>query len=112
MASPASRASKSAEDVKATTEDLEADIARLKDDIAQLAKQLAATGEHSVSAAKRAASEGVEQLRVQGEAKLAELRSGAKDLEQQVSDTVREKPITSLAIAAGVGFLFALLTRR
>jgi ElaB/YqjD/DUF883 family membrane-anchored ribosome-binding protein len=25
---------------------------------------------------------------------------------------VREKPVTSLAIAAGVGFLFALISRR
>ena len=31
---------------------------------------------------------------------------------QQISDSVREKPLTSLAIAAGVGYLFALLARR
>jgi len=95
-----------------TTEDLQADIARLKDDIATLTKQLAATGEQSMKTARRAASEGVEQLRTQGEATLADIRSGAKDLEAQISDAVREKPVTSLAIAAGVGFLFALFTRR
>ena len=31
---------------------------------------------------------------------------------EQVLANVREKPVTSLAIAAGVGFLFALLSRR
>lgn len=91
---------------------LEADIRQLKADIAKLTKQLAATGESGYGTAKRAAAEGVEQLRVQGEAAMDSLRSNARDLEEQVLASVREKPVTSLAIAAGVGFLFALLSRR
>ncbi|TJV02130.1 MAG: DUF883 family protein, partial [Mesorhizobium sp.] len=62
--------------------------------------------------ARRVAAEGVEQLRAQGEAAFENMRSNAKDLEAQVVASVREKPVTSLAIAAGVGFLFALLARR
>ena len=92
--------------------DLEADIEQLKADIAKLAKQVAETGEHAYGTARRAAAEGVEQLRAQGEAALERLRANAKDIEAQITDTVREKPVTSLAIAAGVGFLFALLARR
>ena len=92
--------------------DLEADIKQLKKDLEKLAKQMAATGEHGYGAAKRAAAFGAEQLRTQGEAKLEELRANAKDIEEQILATVREKPITSLAIAAGVGFLFALIARR
>ena len=53
-----------------------------------------------------------EQLRAQGEAAFENVRSNAKDIEAQVVASVREKPVTSLAIAAGVGFLFALLARR
>jgi ElaB/YqjD/DUF883 family membrane-anchored ribosome-binding protein len=98
--------------VEKTTSDLEADIRQLQDDIAKLAKQLAETGQHSYGTARRAASEGVEQLRVQGEAAIEGLRGNARDLEEQVLASVREKPVTSLAIAAGVGFLFALMTRR
>lgn len=94
------------------TADLEADIKQLKADLEKLAKQLAATGEHGYGTAKRAASLGAEQLRAQGEAKLDELRANARDIEEQVLAHVREKPVTSLAIAAGVGFLFALLARR
>ncbi|MGY3327209.1 ElaB/YqjD/DUF883 family membrane-anchored ribosome-binding protein [Mesorhizobium sp. USDA 4775] len=60
----------------------------------------------------RAATEGVEQLRAQGEAAFDSLRGSAKDIEAQLLANVREKPVTSLAIAAGVGFLFALLARR
>ena len=54
----------------------------------------------------------VEQLKAQGEAAIDSLRGSARDLEDQIVANVREKPITSLAIAAGVGFLFAILSRR
>ncbi|QKC81455.1 DUF883 family protein [Mesorhizobium sp. NZP2077] len=92
--------------------DLEADIRQLKADIDKLTKQLAKTGEHGYGTARRAATEGVEQLRAQGEAAYDSLRGSAKDIEAQLLANVREKPVTSLAIAAGVGFLFALLARR
>lgn len=95
-----------------TNPDLEADIRQLRADIAKLTEQLATTGEHSYSTARRAAREGVDQLRAQGEAAIEGLRSNARDVEEQVLATVREKPITSLAVAAGIGFLFALLSRR
>jgi ElaB/YqjD/DUF883 family membrane-anchored ribosome-binding protein len=94
------------------TADLEADIQQLKADIEKLTKQLAKTGEHGYGAARRAAAEGVEQLRAQGEAAFENVRGSAQDIEAQIIASVREKPVTSLAIAAGVGFLFALLTRR
>lgn len=92
--------------------DLETDIKQLKADLEKLAKQMQATGEHGFGTARRAAAAGAEQLKAQGEAKLEELRASAKDIEEQVLAHVREKPVTSLAIAAGVGFLFALLARR
>jgi len=95
-----------------TNTDLEADIKQLKADIEKLTKQLAKTGEHGYGTARRAATEGVEQLRAQGEAAFDNLRGSAKDIEAQMMASVREKPVTSLAIAAGVGFLFALLARR
>jgi ElaB/YqjD/DUF883 family membrane-anchored ribosome-binding protein len=95
-----------------TNSDLEADIRQLKADIEKLTKQLAKTGEQGYGTARRAASEGVEQLRVQGEAAFDSLRGSAKDIEAQMMASVREKPVTALAIAAGVGFLFALLARR
>ena len=95
-----------------TASDLDADIRQLRADIEKLTKQLAATGGLGYGTARRAAAEGVEQLRVQGEAAMDSLRSNAHDLEEQVLASVREKSVTSLAIAAGVGFLFALLSRR
>ena len=95
-----------------TPEDLAADIEQLKADIAKLTELLQETGQHSYGAARRAATEGVEQLRAKGEEAIENLKASANDFEQQISDSVREKPLTSLAIAAGVGYLFALLARR
>ena len=95
-----------------TVPDLEADIKQLKADIEALTKQLALTGEHGYGAARRAATQGAEQLKVQGDAALDSISATARDLEDQLMQTVREKPVTSLAIAAGVGFLVALLARR
>jgi ElaB/YqjD/DUF883 family membrane-anchored ribosome-binding protein len=107
----ATAAGKTANDGR-TSSDLEADIRQLKADIEKLTRQLAKTGEHGYGTARRAASEGVEQLRAQGEAAFDNLRGNARDIEAQITASVREKPVTSLAIAAGVGFLIALLARR
>jgi ElaB/YqjD/DUF883 family membrane-anchored ribosome-binding protein len=107
----AAAAGKTANEIP-TNSDLEADIRQLKADIDKLTKQLAKTGEHGYGTARRAATEGVEQLRAQGEAAFDNLRGNARDIEAQMVASVREKPVTSLAIAAGVGFLFALLARR
>ncbi|OHV88909.1 DUF883 family protein [Mesorhizobium sp. ORS 3428] len=92
--------------------DLEADIRKLRADIEELTRQLAKTEEHGYGAARRAATEGVEQLRARGEAAFETMRGNAQDIEAQLIASVREKPVTSLAIAAAVGFLFALLSRR
>lgn len=97
---------------KDEAQDLEAEIAKLRAEMAALADQIAKTRDSSVSAARKAASEGLEQMKVQGEAAMEDLKANARDVEQQLTETVREKPITSLAIAAGVGFLFAVLMRR
>lgn len=95
-----------------TNSQLEADVSQLREDIARLTEQLGTVGEHSYSAARRAAVEGAENLRAQGEAALDTLRVNARDLEDQVLASVRQKPVTALAVAAGVGFLFAMIAGR
>lgn len=107
---PASKTDKNA--IKADAADLEAEVARLREDISRLTEQLGRTGEHTVAAARRAASDGAEQLRAKGEAAMDTIKSKSGALEQQISEVVREKPITALAMAAGIGFFFAFLSRR
>lgn len=95
-----------------TERSLEEEIKQLQKDVAKLTEQLTKTGRHSYETARKAAAVGVDQLKSQGESAYDDLRSGAENIEAQLTDAVREKPVTSLAIAAGVGFLFALLSRR
>lgn len=101
-----------AEAAKPSVTEMEAQIETLKAEIAKLTAQVSSSGERSFEALKNIAQEGVHQARVQGEAAMAGLKGNAGDIEAQVTAAVREKPVTSLAIAAGVGFLFALLSRR
>jgi len=108
---PRAAAGAGAENTTTSAADLEAEIARLRADVAALAEQLSRTGEHTYSAARRVASEGAEQLRAKGEAAVDALKSNASESEQQIAEAVREKPITALAIAAGIGYLLAVLRR-
>jgi ElaB/YqjD/DUF883 family membrane-anchored ribosome-binding protein len=113
--SPKAESSGAGTDAGATqlsSADLEADIRQLREDFAKLVEQLSTTGEHGYGAARRAALGGVDQLRSQGEAVIEELRSSAVNMEEQLKNTVREKPVTALAIAAGIGYFLALLSRR
>ncbi|MFC5387248.1 YqjD family protein [Aquamicrobium segne] len=95
-----------------STADLEADIAQLKADIENLSKQLSEAGQKSYDSASKVAAKGVEHLRAQGEAAMESIKGNAQDFEEQMLVTIREKPVTSLAVAAGLGFLIGLVSRR
>lgn len=112
MATSTGSKAKTADGEKVSNQELEAEIARLREEMAKLAEQIGRTRDSSYTAARQAASEGMEHLKAQGEAAMEGVRENARDVEKQLSEAVREKPITSLAIAACVGFLFAALTRR
>ncbi|GAB1583183.1 MULTISPECIES: YqjD family protein [Phyllobacteriaceae] len=87
------------------TGDLQAQIARLKEDIAGLASAIADLGSEKMHKAKRGAAETYESAYRSGEDAVTELRD-------QLAETARERPLTTIAAAAGVGFLLALLARR
>ncbi len=43
---------------------------------------------------------------------VGDLKNKAQDVEAQLTETIRERPIASIATALGVGYLLALLSRR
>jgi|APTNR8051073442_1049403.scaffolds.fasta_scaffold96802_2 ElaB/YqjD/DUF883 family membrane-anchored ribosome-binding protein len=112
--SPKQAAEEIVDDIKAEAHkrSLEDDIKILQKEVQRLAEQLTKTGRHSFETARKAASVGAEQIKSQGESAYADMRTGAENLEAQLTQAVREKPVTALAMAAGVGFLFALISRR
>jgi len=80
---------------------MENDIKQLREDIAKLSEHMKKLGSRSVYTAQRAAKEGAQQL-----------RGTAEDYQAELAEMVREKPFTALALAAGIGYLFALISRR
>jgi ElaB/YqjD/DUF883 family membrane-anchored ribosome-binding protein len=96
----------------ASTKDIEVQLQQLREDISSLAKTVAAVGNEKATEvkgkAKRAAADATDASYQMVEAAKGQALSLERDLERQI----RANPIQSVAIAAGVGFLFALLSRR
>lgn len=110
--------SRTADKVKAQAEDVLSDLEMrqriddLKNEIASLSRTLSALGGQKVDDYK----DSVEKLAA--EAVNASMnafdtvRSEAMSLEEGIERQIRDHPLRAIGIAAGVGFLFALLSRR
>ena len=96
----------------AASKDVEAQVSQLREDIAGLARSVAALGNEKAGEvrvkARRAANEAADASMQMVEAAQKQALSLERDLERQI----RTSPLQSVAIAAGVGFLLALMTRR
>jgi ElaB/YqjD/DUF883 family membrane-anchored ribosome-binding protein len=92
--------------------DIELQLQQLREDIAALARTVAAAGSNKAedlkTKARRASNDAMDASAQMMDAAKAQAMSMERDLERQI----RTKPLQSVAIAAGVGFLFALLSRR
>lgn len=81
--------------------DLQADITALRADLEALALDVGDLGRVQLDRAKASASD----LVSAGEEMI-------DDLDRNLAATMRDRPVRSLAMAFGAGYLFALLTRR
>jgi ElaB/YqjD/DUF883 family membrane-anchored ribosome-binding protein len=100
---------------KASTEtreqQLEAQVAQLQQDIKAITETLGKLTGEKVEDAKQLASAELRLLRRRGQHALDDAQEQAMEVEQQLKDTIREKPFTAVATALGIGFVLALLTR-
>jgi len=110
--------SKAANDTKASAGDalsqleLEQRLDDLKNEIASISKTLAAIGGQKVED-YRAGMERLASDAVSASLKAFDsARSEAVSLEESFEDQVRAHPLRAIGIAAGIGFLFALMSRR
>jgi ElaB/YqjD/DUF883 family membrane-anchored ribosome-binding protein len=104
--SSSSRAASKAREVQ-----LEEQVAKLQDDIKAIGNSLARLSSDKVSEVKDVAKSQAESLQKQGQQVVEDVQEKASDIEKQLKDTIREKPLTAVAAAAGIGFVLALLTR-
>lgn len=109
-ASTASRASNAS--TKPREEQLEDQVAQLQADLKAIAATLAKLSSEKVNEVRTVAKDEVRHLQRQGQDVIEDVQEQAGALEKQLKDTIREKPLTAVASAVGIGFILALLSRR
>lgn len=92
--------------------DLAREIEGLRKDLAALTDRFSNLSDAGIRTASDFTREKGAEARQRGEMAYAEISQRASELERQAADSIRKHPIQALGIAAGVGFLAALLTRR
>lgn len=96
---------------KAKEAQLEEQISQLQDDIKSIAATLGRLSNEKVSEVKGIAKSEALNLQRQGQHVVEDLQEKTEDLEKQLKDTIRERPLTAVASAIGIGFVLALLSR-
>ncbi|MCB1419166.1 MAG: DUF883 family protein [Notoacmeibacter sp.] len=97
---------------KSAMADVQSRLKRIKKDMVGLGDAIATAGAasaHDVSAAGKAKAD---ELAVSAQETYDQLKVELARLERQLEGQVRSKPLQSLGIALGVGFLAALIMRR
>lgn len=95
-----------------SSESIEAQIARLQDDIKAIAATVTRLSSDKVSEVRGTAEGQVRHAVAQGRHAIDDMTDQAGALEQSLKETIREKPLTAVATALGIGFVLALMSRR
>lgn len=92
-------------------QELETQVAQLQSDLKSITETLSKlTGEKAGEVRDLAETE-FRHLKRRGKHMVEEVQDQAGEYEQQLKSTIREKPLTAVATALGIGFVLALLTR-
>lgn len=92
-------------------DDLETQIAELQSDIKAITKTLQRMGQTTVNGVRNEAVSRAQDLAGRGQSMLDSAQGEFNSLERQLKDTIRDKPLTAVAAAIGIGFLIAIMTR-
>ena len=94
-----------------TEADLRKEVDQLRNDIKNLAATLSKLGNEKVSEAQGRAKQEYRNLVQAGQSMVEDVSDEFTHVERQLKDTIRERPITAVLSAMGIGYLIALLTR-
>jgi len=110
--SPAESTSESESHAEPTTEDLKAQIGKLSEDIASLTEIVGGLSEKSarqvrdeIRARGNAAAE-------RGQREFEQVQRAAQQMQGDVDDMIAQRPMMSVGLALGLGFLFGIMTGR
>ena len=101
----AARQSQSRED------ELSAQVQQLQTDLKSIAATLASLAEDKVNDAQKLAKREVKNLARTGQSAVEDVQDEFGQLEKQIKDTIREKPLTAVAGAIALGFVLAVVSR-
>ena len=91
--------------------DLEAQIEKLQADLKGIAGTLSSLAESKVEEAQGMAKRELKNLKTQGQNAVEDVQDEFGQLERQLKDTIREKPLTAVAGAIALGFILAVVSR-
>jgi ElaB/YqjD/DUF883 family membrane-anchored ribosome-binding protein len=108
---------------KATYERLEKDVAAVKNDISALADQITDVLNSFAGTAKKQARRGYQQARAnvddavddmseRGGAMMEAAQDAARSLEETLEDVIMQRPLATVGLAIGLGFLIGATWRR
>jgi ElaB/YqjD/DUF883 family membrane-anchored ribosome-binding protein len=108
---------------KATYERLEKDVAAVKNDISTLTEQITDALNTFTGTAKKQARQGYKQARAnvdsvmsdvqdRGSAALDAAQDAAYSIEETLEDVIQQRPLATVGIALGLGFLIGVTWRR
>ena len=103
--------SRSRASTKPREDQLEDQIAQLQTDLKAIAATLTKLSTDKVNEARDTAKDEARNMQRQGQQVIDEVQDQAGAMEQQLKDTIREKPLTAVASAIGIGYILALLSR-
>jgi len=93
-------------------DELARELEGLRNDLTALTERFSSLSDAGIRTATDYTREKKAEARERGEAAYAEISARASDIERQAVDSIRQHPLQALGIAAGIGFLAAMLTRR
>lgn len=113
----------SSEADKGLSERFEKELAAVKNDISQLTERIgdalsAVSGEAASQArrgyrqARRNVNAAVSDAQAHGSAAMEAAQNAAASIEETAEDVIRERPLTTIAVALGLGFLIGMTWRR
>ena len=108
---------------KATYERLEKDVAAVKNDISTLTEQITDALNTFAGTARKQARQGYKQARAnvdsvmsdaqdRGSAALDAAQDAAYSIEETLEDVIQQRPLATVGIALGLGFLIGVTWRR
>ena len=92
-------------------DELSAQVHQLQDDLKSIAATLASLAEDKVSDARHLAKREAKNLARSGQNAMEDVQDEFGQLEKQIKDTIREKPLTAVAGAIALGFVLAVVSR-